>query len=137
VAVLVAIVVVAAMGCWPCEDCPICKECPPPCPPPVEHQLSIQTAGSQCQIVNANGNASVSVKQGEWVVWTNSVGRNVRLQFSATQKLFGVETAIVYAAGDPLKLQLRKDAVEGEFAYKADCGTPYPGPIIIIPPPGP
>jgi hypothetical protein len=138
VAVLLAIVAVAAMGCWPCPECPQCPECPecPKCPPPpVEHQMFIQSAGSQCQIVDADGNASASAKQGEWVVWTNSVGKDVRLDFSSTQRLFGVERAIAYATGEPLKLQLRKDAAEGEFAYKADCGTPYPGPIIIIPPP--
>ena len=141
-AILLALIAVAAMGCWPCPKCPECPICPPPCPPPcppapVEHQLFIQKSGERCQIVDANGNTSVSLKRGEWVVWSNALGRDVRLQFSATQKIFGVETAIVYAAGDPLKLQLRNDAAEGEFAYHVEGCTAYPGPIIIIPPPGP
>jgi len=96
--------------------------------------MFIQPAGNACQIVDANGNSSAAVKRGEWVVWTNQMAKDVRLEFSASQRLFGVETAVAYANGDPLKLQLRKDAVEGEFSYRVDICTPYPGPIIIVPP---
>jgi hypothetical protein len=101
----------------------------------VEHQLFIKAAGTGCEIVDGGGAPAVTVKRGEWAVWTNQLGRDVKLEFPDV-RLFGVQTAMAYSQGAPLKLLLRDDAQEGQWQYKAvDVGTGLPGPIIIVPPP--
>jgi hypothetical protein len=87
----------------------------------------------KCQIVDKDGNKDARIKHGEWVVWNNELGADVKLRFP--DRLFGVETAVAYASGEPLKLQVRKDAPEGNHPYApVDIGTTLPGPIIIVPP---
>ena len=44
--------------------------------------------------------------------------------------------SVVYATGDPLRLQVRSDADRAaEVRYTLSCGTEMPEPSIIVPPP--
>lgn len=108
--------------------------------PPVanEHQLYIQEAGARCLCADDKGNRRIVAQPGDWIVWNNQLGENVQISFPPSHRLFGVLEAVVYATGDPLRLQVRSDADRDvEIRYSLSCGTEMPGPSIIVPPPPP
>ncbi len=73
---------------------------------------------------------------GEWVVWENKMGSDVKLRFPATKRLFGVLEAIIYSEGEPLKLRVRADAdTTLGHIYFPECDVTQPEPVIIVPPP--
>ena len=102
-----------------------------------EHKLFVRSTGQGvCQIVDADGNAEISVNRGDWVVWQNDFGTDMKIEFGPLKRLFGVLTAVSYANADPLRLQVRADAETGEHRYRHEAGTGQPGPGIIVNPPG-
>ena len=100
-------------------------------------EVFIKTAGSRCAVGDEAGNTKIEVEQGEWVVFNNELGNDVKLNFSPNKRLFGVNEAISYGQGDKLKIKVLDDAELGEHSFLPDCGTTEPPPVIIVnPPPG-
>jgi hypothetical protein len=100
-------------------------------------EVFIKTAGARCTVGDEAGNTRIEVEQGEWLVFNNELGNDVKLNFSPNQRLFGVVEAISYGQGDKLKIKVLDDAELGEHQFLSDCGTTEPPPVIIVnPPPG-
>ena len=146
VALTVVLLAAIAAGCAR-EEGRTAKDESKPVPPVAaakEHMVIIMSSPTEpnwCLCVRADlaqrqqYTQEVTARPGEWIVWQNGTGRNVTLLYRMENRLFGVKEAVVYAEGEPLKLQVRPDAVVGEHRYDPDCGTTEPGPIIIVPPP--